>query len=64
MLGFLRCLVHRGRLSVGERHEKSTNPSFDRPAIEAVRQWKFEPGTRNGERVAFKMRVPITFSAS
>jgi protein TonB len=44
--------------------EKSTNPSFERPALEAVRQWRFEAGTRNGERVAFKMRVPITFSAS
>ena len=37
---------------------------LERPAIEAVRQWKFEPGTRNGEKVAFKMRVPITFTAS
>ena len=44
--------------------EKSTNPAFDRPAVEAVRQWKFEAGTRNGEKVRFKMRVPITFSAS
>jgi periplasmic protein TonB len=49
---------------VSPKVEKSTNPSFDRPALEAVRQWRFEAGTRNGERVAFKMRVPITFSAS
>jgi TonB family protein len=57
-------LVDRDGKVVGPKVEKSTNPSFDRPAIEAVRQWKFEPGTRNGEKVAFKMRVPITFSAS
>lgn len=44
--------------------EKSTDPAFDVPAIEAVRQWKFEPGTRNGEKVQFKMRVPITFNAA
>jgi protein TonB len=43
--------------------EKSTDPAFERPAIEAVRQWRFEPGTRNGEKVAFKMRAPITFNA-
>jgi protein TonB len=44
--------------------EKSTNPAFERPALDAVRQWKFEPGTRNGQRVEFKMRQPITFRAS
>jgi len=44
--------------------EKSTNPLFDRPAIEAVRQWRFEAGTRHGEKVTFKMRVPITFNVS
>ena len=57
-------LVDRDGKVIGPKVEKSTNPSFDLPAIEAVRQWKFEPGTRNGEKVAFKMRVPITFSAS
>jgi len=57
-------LVDRDGAVVGPKVEKSTNPSFDRPALEAVRQWKFEAGTRNGEKVAFKMRVPITFSAS
>lgn len=43
--------------------EKSTDPAFERVALEAVRQWRFEPGTRKGEKVQFKMRVPITFSA-
>jgi protein TonB len=43
--------------------DNATDPAFARPAIEAVKQWKFEPGTRNGEKVAFKMRVPITFNA-
>jgi len=44
--------------------EKSTDPRFDRFAIEAIRQWRFEPGMRNGSEVQFKMRVPITFSVS
>ena len=29
-------------------------------ALEAVRQWRFEPGTRGGEKVQFKMGIPIT----
>ncbi|MBK8979354.1 MAG: TonB family protein [Planctomycetes bacterium] len=41
--------------------QKSTDPVFERPALAAVRRWKFEPGRRRGEPVAFRMRVPITF---
>jgi periplasmic protein TonB len=42
--------------------QKSTHSAFDRPALEAVRQWRFEPGKRNGQAVQFRMRVPITFA--
>lgn len=45
------------------RVDKSTNDAFNQPALEAVRQWKFEAGTKEGKKVRFKMRVPITFSA-
>lgn len=41
--------------------QKSTDPVFDKAALNAVKQWKFEPGRRNGEPVRFRMRVPITF---
>lgn len=41
--------------------QKSTDPAFERPALAAVKQWKFEPGKRNGAPVRFRMRVPITF---
>ncbi len=44
--------------------ERSTDPAFDRPALEAVRQWKFEAGTKNGKKVGFRMRVPISFHVS
>ena len=40
---------------------QSSDPVFDAPALAAVRQWKFEPGKRNGEAVRFRMQVPITF---
>ncbi|HTF88036.1 MAG TPA: energy transducer TonB [Planctomycetota bacterium] len=43
------------------RVEKSTHTAFDKPAIDAVKQWKFEPAVKGGERVACKMRVPIRF---
>lgn len=46
------------------RVEKSTHASFDKPALDAVKQWKFEPAIRGGLRVACKMRVPIRFQPS
>ena len=43
------------------RVEKSTHPEFERPAVDAVKQWKFEPAVKGGQRVPCKMRVPIRF---
>jgi protein TonB len=40
---------------------KSSDPAFEKPALAAVKQWKFEPGKRNGKAVRFRMRVPVTF---
>lgn len=41
--------------------EKSTDPAFEKPALDAVRKWKFEPGVKEGRKVSFKMRAPIRF---
>ncbi len=46
------------------RVEKSTHPAFEKPAINAVKQWKFEPAIRGGKRVACKVRAPIRFQPS
>jgi len=44
--------------------EKASHPSFERPALDAVRQWKFEPAVKAGQRVGCKMRIPIRFQPS
>jgi periplasmic protein TonB len=41
--------------------QRSSDPAFERPALAAVKQWRFEPGKRKGQAVRFRMRVPITF---
>jgi len=41
--------------------QSSSDPVFDRAALSAVKQWRFEPGKRKGEPVRFRMRVPIVF---
>ena len=52
----------RGRV-VNPSVQKSSDPIFERPALAAVKKWRFEPGKRKGEAVRFRMRVPITFPA-
>ena len=41
--------------------QSSPDPLFDRPALDAIKKWRFEPGKRKGEPVRFRMRVPMTF---
>jgi len=43
---------------------RTTHPGFVAPAVEAVLNWKFKPGTKNGRKVATRMQVPIVFALS
>jgi protein TonB len=43
------------------RIEKSSHPAFEKPALDSVKQWKFEAGVKGGQRVATRMRVPVRF---
>ncbi|MBW8780724.1 MAG: TonB family protein [Verrucomicrobia bacterium] len=40
---------------------ESDNPAFDEPAIKAVLQWTFKPGTRDGQPLNAHIAVPIRF---
>jgi protein TonB len=42
---------------------KSVHPELDRAALDAVKQWKFQPAMRGGQPVPIKTRAPITFQA-
>ena len=46
---------------VNPRVEKASHPAFEAPALEALRQWKFEPAVKSGKRVSCRMRVPRRF---
>jgi len=46
---------------VDPRVEKSTHPDFEKPAIDALKQWKYEPAVRGGQRVPCRSRVSIRF---
>ena len=43
---------------------KSSNPAFEKSALDAIKQWKFEPGLKGGKRVPCRMKIPISFPPS
>jgi len=43
------------------RVENSSRPEFEKPALDAVKRWKFKPGMKDGNPVRTYMRLPIRF---
>tara|TARA_Y100000592_G_C5304668_1_gene237140 strand:+ start:73 stop:546 length:474 start_codon:yes stop_codon:yes gene_type:complete len=41
--------------------QRSTNPSFDRSALAAIKQWKFEPAKVQGRSVSSRLRQSFSF---
>lgn len=48
----------------GTTVSKSTHPDFEKPALEAVGQWKFKPATKGGQPVSVRIVLPVKFSTS
>ena len=40
---------------------KSSNPIFNKPALEAVKQYKFTPAMRGKEKVEVYVKIPVVF---
>lgn len=41
---------------------KSSHPGFERATLDAVRQWKFRPGIKDGRKVNTRILQPIRFA--
>jgi protein TonB len=41
--------------------QRTTNPSFDRSALSAIKQWKFEPAKVQGRSVSSRLRQSFSF---
>jgi protein TonB len=39
------------------------NPLLNEPVIEAIKKWRFEPGSRGGKKVPFKTKIPFRFGS-
>ncbi len=41
--------------------ERPLNPGLDQKAIEAIRQWRFEPGTKDGKPIKVRANIEVNF---
>ena len=58
----LECVVQTDG-AVGEvRVTKSLDPGLDQEAIKAAKQWRFEPGTKDGKPVPVLITLEMTFT--
>lgn len=44
-----------------EVERSSGNRNLDREAVKAARRWRFNPETRDGRKIASRVRVPVEF---
>ncbi|MCU0770633.1 MAG: energy transducer TonB [Verrucomicrobia bacterium] len=43
------------------RVENSSRPEFEKPALDAIRKWRFSPGMKDGQAVRTYIRLPLRF---
>jgi TonB family protein len=54
-------VVTREGVATSPHVTSGLNAEEDRTALEAVKQWKFQPGTRAGQPVNVRVNVEVTF---
>jgi protein TonB len=54
-------VVGAGGLPRNIKIAHSLSPELDEAAIDAVKKWKFDPATKDGNPVAVQINVEVTF---
>lgn len=57
----VKCTIDVQGNVVDPEIEKSSNGAFEKPALAALKKWKFKPAKQDGAPVAIKVSIPIKF---
>ncbi|HVS51645.1 MAG TPA: energy transducer TonB [Opitutaceae bacterium] len=60
-LVMVKCTIDEQGNVVEPQVEKSSNVGFEKPAVDALRRWKFKPAKQDGAPVSMKVSIPIKF---
>ena len=60
----IKCTIDAQGNVIDPEVEKSSNNGFDKPALDAVKKWKFKPAKQDGAPIAKKVSIPIRFVES
>lgn len=58
----LQCVVNRDGVPTRVEIIESLDEELDRAALEALKQWRFEPGKKNGKPVLVQIVVTMAFT--
>ncbi len=58
----LECVVDTDGTAKDVAVSRPLNPVLDAAAVDALKQWRFEPGRRKGEAAAVRIELEMTFS--
>jgi periplasmic protein TonB len=60
-LVMVSCLIDERGNVTEPQIEKSSDPAFEKPAVEALKKWKFKPAKKDGAPVAIRVVIPVKF---
>ena len=60
-LVMVKCEIDASGNVTSAEVEKSSNSAFEKPAVAAVKKWKFKPAKQDGNPIAIKVSIPIKF---
>lgn len=61
-LVLLEIVISKEGKVIDVKVKKSNNPDCEPSAMEAIRQWVFTPGEKDGAKVATRVTVPFRFN--
>ena len=61
-LAAVSCVIDETGNVISCKVTKSSNPGFEKPALDAIAKWKFKPAKKDGKEVKVKVTIPFRFN--